>query len=334
MPLGCSALQGPLMIDPIIAVDIGGTNARFCRAWTGKEGAPHLGTIRKYKVADHATLADAWRHFARDEAEALPGKAVIALAAPVGTTPIKLTNSPWVVDPASLKRELALDRLLLVNDFEAMAHGVMALPRQHLAHLFGPDEGLPVEGAITILGPGTGLGVGLVSRAGGNVRILPSEGGHMSFAPVDEEDDRLLAQLRRRFGRVSVERVVSGRGLGYLHAALAQLAGSAEETPEDALLWQAALGDDDGLAREALVRLCRSYGAVAGDLALAHGASAVVLAGGLTARMRDAPPFRNFHERFCAKGRYRTIMEKLPVYYADYPEVGLLGAAAAGIARF
>jgi len=321
------------MTHEIIAVDIGGTNARFCRARISRGCAPQLGEIRKYKVAEHPTLADAWRHFAQDEGDGLPDEAVVALAAPVAETPIKLTNSPWIVDPQELKRELALDQLLLVNDFEAMAYGIMALPREHLVHIFGPDHGLPVSGAVSIIGPGTGLGVGLVSCAQGDVRVLPTEGGHMSFAPVDEEDDLLLSQLRKRFGRVSVERVVSGRGLGYIHCALAQLAGSDVETPEDAQLWQAALNGGEGLAQEALARLCMSYGAVTGDLALAHGAGAVVLAGGLTGRMKDAPLFAHFQERFLAKGRHRHIMENMPVYHADHPEPGLFGAAAAGAAR-
>lgn len=321
------------MSHEIIAVDIGGTNARFCRARISKGGTPQLGAIRKYKVEDHPTLADAWRHFAQDEADALPDEAVVALAAPVTTPPIKLTNSPWIVDPVGLKRDLALDQLILVNDFEAMAHGIMALPRDHLTHLFGPDSGLPLSGATSIVGPGTGLGVGLASRMEGGTRILPTEGGHMSFAPVDEDDDLLLSQLRKRFGRVSVERVVSGRGLGYIHTALAELAASGETTPEDAVLWQAALDGQQPLAREALSRLCMSYGAVTGDLALAHGAGAVVLAGGLTGRMKEAPEFKGFYERFLAKGRHRRIMETLPIYHADHPEPGLFGAAAAGAAR-
>lgn len=322
------------MSREIIAVDIGGTNARFCRARIGKGSTPQLGAIRKYKVAEHPTLADAWRHFARDEGSAaLPDDAVVALAAPVTSAPIKLTNSPWIVDPAGLKRELALDQLILVNDFEAMSHGVMALPRDRLTHMFGPDEGLPVPGTISIVGPGTGLGVGLASCDGDGIRILPTEGGHLGFAPVDEEDDRLLVRLRERFGRVSVERVVSGPGLGHIHAALAQIAGLAIDTPDDAALWQMALEGTDDLAAAALSRLCKGYGAVSGDIALAHGASAVVLAGGLTGRMKDHSGFGLFYKHFLAKGRHRHIMEALPVYHADHPEPGLFGAAAAEAAR-
>ena len=319
------------MTRDIIAVDIGGTNARFCRARIGKGGAPELGTIRKYRVADHPGLADAWQAFAREEGASLPSDAVIALAAPVDRTPIKLTNSPWIVDPAELKQRLELDRLELVNDFVAMAHGITVMPRDRLGHLFGRDEGLPETGTISVIGPGTGLGVALISRQG-SPRIIATEGGHMDFAAIDEMDDALLARLRLRFGRVSVERVVSGPGLSVLYQALADVDGKDVPEMDDAELWRIALDGSDRLAVRALDRLCRGYGTVAGDLALAHGAGAVVLAGGLTARMSALPVFAAFRERFVAKGRYRSRMGEMPVYFADHPEAGLFGAAAAAMA--
>ncbi len=317
------------MTGEIIAVDIGGTHARFCRARTEDRAAPQLGVVRTYRVADRPGLAEAWRAFARDEALALPGQAVIALAAPVERTPIRLTNSTWAVDPTALEQELGLDRLLLVNDFVAMAHGVTAMPRDRLVHLSGRDTGLPDAGTISVIGPGTGLGVAQISR-GDDMRIIATEGGHIGFAPVDEADDAVLARLRLRFGRVSAERVVSGPGLGALHQALAAIAGREAPERDDAALWQAALGGEDDLAAQALGRLCLSYGTVAGDLALAHGATCVVLTGGLTGRMRHAPAFAAFHERFVAKGRYRAMMADIPVYFADHPELGLFGAAVAG----
>lgn len=321
------------MTDEIIAVDIGGTNARFCRARIRKGRAPELGAVRKYKVADHPGLADAWQAFAHDEGGALPARAVIALAGPVDRTPIKLTNSHWIVDPAALEAKLSLDRLLLVNDFAAMAHGVTAMSPDRLDHLFGPHTGLPGDGTITVLGPGTGLGVALISRGGGT-RIVATEGGHMDFASVDETDDALLSWLRLRYGRVSVERIVSGPGLGALYHALAAIEGRDVDEQDDGGMWRSALAGDNGLAARALDRLCRSYGSVAGDLALAHGAGCVVLAGGLTERMRACPTFAAFHERFVAKGRYRTMMSEMPIYFANHPEAGLFGAAAAGTACF
>lgn len=313
----------------IVAVDIGGTNARFCRARIQAGSPPVLGTIRKYKVADYPGLAEAWQHFLRDEGGDAPMAAITALAGPTDRTPIKMTNSHWVVDPVSLKAQMGLAKLALVNDFEAIAYGIAALPRADLCSLFGPDSGLPDVGTVSVIGPGTGLGVAVISMHPAGVRVLATEGGHVEFAPVDGYEDALLAQLRVRFGRVSTERVVSGPGLNALYQALGPLEGGDAPERSDAELWQHALADDSGLARRALDQLCRSYGSVAGDLALAHGSKAVVLAGGLTGRMKDHPAFAHFVERFAAKGRYRDLMMKMPVYYADRLEMGLFGAAAA-----
>ncbi|MCB2015034.1 MAG: glucokinase [Sphingobium sp.] len=317
------------MSREIVAVDIGGTNARFCRARIEAGSPPELGAIRKYKVADYPGLAEAWQHFLRDDGGEAPSAAIAALAGPIDRTPIKMTNSHWVVDPVALKAQMGLANLALVNDFEAIAYGVAALPHAELFSLFGPDNGLPEKGAISVIGPGTGLGVAIISMHPVGVRVLATEGGHVEFAPVDEYEDALLAQLRVRFGRVSTERVVSGPGLNALYQALGALAGGDAPEHSDAELWQQALGSDSGLARRALDQLCRSYGSVAGDLALAHGSKAVVLAGGLTGRMKDHPAFALFAERFAAKGRYRDLMMKMPIYYADHPEMGLFGAAAA-----
>lgn len=314
----------------IVAVDIGGTNVRFCRAGVSKGHPPDLGAIRKYKVADYPGLADAWRHFAQEEGRALPDAASIAVAAPTAQTPIKLTNSHWVIDPGALAQELSLQRITLVNDFEAIAHGVTALSRDQLCHLFGPDQTLPTDGAITVLGPGTGLGVGLISLAKSGPRILATEGGHMDFAPVDTMDDRILCELRKRFPRVSTERVVSGPGLNLLYQALGALDGADLPEITDQALWKAALSGEDERCAAALSRLCMSYGTVAGDLTLAHGANCVVLAGSLTQRLRQSPLFAGFHSRFVAKGRYRSYMGGIPVVFADHPEFGLFGAAVAG----
>lgn len=335
------------MSRTIIAVDIGGTNARFCLADAatapvasavaasgGTAGGAQLRGIFRCRVADHPGLADAWRAFAATVDGPLPTDAVIALAGPVDRTPIRLTNSPWVIDPAALKAELGLHRLTLINDFAAIAHGVTALPPGHERHLFGPERRPGAPGAITLLGPGTGLGVGLVlppSRDGAAPRVVATEGGHIGFAPTDAEEDRLLGWLRVRFGRVSAERLVSGPGLNNLYQALAALDGEAAASVGDDVLWRQALSGENARAREALTRLVRAYGAVAGDLALAQGAGRVMLAGRLTGLLCALPLFAAFHEAFLAKGRHRDLMEAMPVGYADMPAFGLFGAAVAGL---
>lgn len=317
----------------IIAVDVGGTNARFSRAAIDGNGVPTLGTVRKYKVADHVSLTDTWAAFARDEtadgAGPLPKSACIAFATAIGGDVIKLTNSSWVVRPATLAADLGLEHLRLINDFEAVGHAVSKLPSENLELLFGDDKPFPDNGAVTILGPGTGLGVGMIAYDEGVPHVVATEGGHLDFAPLDSVETRLLDWLRGKFRRVSTERIVSGPGLNNIYQGLAVQNQEKIALMSDADLWAAALDGSVPLARAALERLCLSYGSVAGDLALAQGPHAVVLAGGLTQRMRDYLLTSGFHTRFTAKGRFESLMGSIPVRLAVHDEIGLFGAAAA-----
>ncbi|MBB6122405.1 glucokinase [Sphingobium subterraneum] len=315
----------------IIAVDVGGTNVRFARAQVQARGAPVLtGTVRKYKVADFPSLDACWARFGEDEGTPLPDAAAIGFAAPIRDGAIKLTNSNWIIHPDQLAAQLGVTSLVLVNDFEAVAHAVAHLPAANLPLVFGPDAGFPESGSVTVLGVGTGLGVALILFDKGVPHVIATEGGHGDFAPLDATEDRILAQLRVKFRRVSTERLVSGPGLNTFYQALAQDSGHPVRLMNDADLWRAALeGESGSLARRALDRLCMTYGSVAGDLALIHGAQTVVLAGGLTQRMRDILLTSDFHPRFVAKGRYETMMTNIPVRLAVHDEIGLFGAAAA-----
>jgi glucokinase len=314
----------------IVAADIGGTNARFALATLDNDGVPALGTVRKYRVADYPALVDCWRAFAADEPEPLPERACIAFATAVDAETIKLTNSSWVVRPASLAADLGIRRAQLVNDFEAVAHGISRLPLAEMPLLFGAERPMPRDGTVSVLGPGTGLGVAIVGFQSGRPLIFATEGGHTDFAPLDGIEDRVLQSLRARFGRVSSERILSGPGLNNLYEVLAEIGGHAIRPRGDAALWADALAATDPLARSALDRLAMTYGAVAGDLALSHGSHVVVLAGGLTLRMRDyLVGESSFFARFCAKGRFESMMRAMAVRLVTHDEIGLFGAAAA-----
>ena len=193
-----------------------------------------------------------------------------------------------------------------------------------------PDSSpLPPTGRLTVLGPGTGLGVAHLWRGGGDYRVQSTEGGHIDFAPLDSIEDAILARLRQRYRRVSVERVVSGPGLVDIYEALAGIEGRAIQPTDDRTLWARAASGEDSLAAAAVDRFCLSLGSVAGDFALAQGASAVVIAGGLGLRIRDILLRSGFAERFCAKGRFESLMAALPVKLITHPQPGLFGAAAA-----
>ena len=313
----------------IIAADIGGTNARFVRAKVDARGVPTLGKVRKYKVADYPSLQTCWAAFAKDEGGDLPKAASIAFATAIGRDVIKLTNSSWVIRPDTLDEELGLDHMRLVNDFEAVAHAVARLPQENLPLLFGEDRPFPEDGGVTVVGPGTGLGVAMIAFDDGVPHAIATEGGHLDFAPLDPMDEKILAYLRDKFLRVSTERVVSGPGLNNIYKAMATIGHERVTLMEDAELWQVALDGSDPFARAAFDRFCLCYGSVVGDLALAQGPHAVVLAGGLTQRMRELLPKSGFHERFTAKGRFQSLMKTIPIRLAVHEEIGLYGAAAA-----
>ena len=314
----------------IVAVDLGGTHARFCIAALNGGGRPALGEPRTYRIADYPGLGTAWEAFARDSGRRLPRAASIAIAGPVDGALIRFTNSSWTVRPAMLGDELGLDRHpVLINDFAAMAAAVGVLDPGELAALGGPDGPLPADGITTVIGPGTGLGVAQLLRHEGRRIVLPTEGGHVDFAALDGFEEGLLAVLRERHGRVSAERIVSGPGLSGIREALARLGGRAIVPQDDAMLWAAATSAGDPLASQALDRFVMIFGAVAGDLALAHGANAVVVTGSLSIRIRDRLAGPLFNDRFRAKGRFAARMAGFPVRLAIHPEPGLLGAAVA-----
>ena len=316
-------------MNEIVAVDIGGTHARFAIARIEDGRVRGLGEPCTLMTGEHASLQTAWEVFRDRSGRPLPGAAAIAFAGPVGGELLKLTNNPWVIQPARLPRELGVERLTIVNDFGAIAHAVAQLADSDYRHLCGPPTGLPREGVISIIGPGTGLGVAQLLRRGGSHHVVETEGGHIDFAPLDAIEDRILATLRGRYRRVSVERLAAGMGLGHIHEVLAAIEGRPVETRDEKALWTAALAGSDSLAGAALARYCLILGSVAGDLALAHGAAGVVIAGGLGLRLADRLPGSGFRDRFIAKGRFERRMDELPVKLLQYPQPGLFGAAAA-----
>ena len=313
----------------LVAVDLGGTNVRFAIATVENRTVTALGAATTLHTAEHASLANAWAAYAEQAGRPLPRAAGLAIACPITGEVLKLTNSPWVLRPATLPSELGVDRLTLVNDFGAVGHAVAQLPAEHFRHICGPDRPLPETGVIGILGPGTGLGVAHLLRAKNTYHVMECEGGHLDFAPVDSIDDAILARLRARYRRVSTERIVSGPGLANIYECLAALEGRAMPTLDDKKLWAAALEGTDSLAVTALGRFCLTLGSVAGDLALAQGAHAMVVGGGVGARIADILSQSGFASRFTAKGRMETMLAGLPVKLITHEQPGLFGAAAA-----
>lgn len=317
----------------ILCGDIGGTHCRLAMAaWDGRrvvlERAATLATAGQ--PDPYAVLA------AFLESETEVEACCMAVAGPTDGRVVRFTNLAWHLDAGVLSARFGIPRTSLVNDFAAVGWGLDCLdPDQSLTL----QAGEPRTGAPRLaLGAGTGLGVGLVTWRGDHYRPLDSEGGHIGFAPVSAEQDRLLDFLRRRLGgRVSVERILSGPGLVDLYrfcladAGLDDTPALAAERPAQAIS-RAGLEDGEPAARRALALFAAILGQTAGDLALACRAEGgVYLAGGIAPKLRQVLEDGTFLTGFRAKGRFAAWMEKLPVTLVLDPDIGLKGAALAAI---
>ncbi len=316
--------------EPALVADIGGTNARFALATFGA-GRPELSRIEKLATADFASLQQAAAHYL-DGCGERPRRAALAVACPVRGDEIRLTNRAWSFSRRELAVSLGLDALTVLNDFGAAARALPALGSHEHELLYGPDVPDWV-GPISVLGPGTGLGMALLHRCPDQRwQVIETEGGHVSFAALGTEERRIHDWLAARHGRVSVERVLSGAGLSKIDAALLGRPASRQDTPDDALrapadLVAAALAGNDRAARDALARFCAILGSVAGDCALIHGARCVAIAGGIVPRLTSFLKTSAFRERFLDKGRFAAHLEQVSVLLMTHPDPGLLGAA-------
>ncbi|MBN8735574.1 MAG: glucokinase [Xanthomonadales bacterium] len=312
--------------------DIGGTNARFALTDVSSPVPSILHELTETDTEFHS-LRDAAQHYLGTTA-ARPAHAVLAVASPVEGDDITLTNRDWSFNRGALQQALGLDHLQLINDFAAIAWAAPHLAAGDRVTLHG-SSATPPKGPITLIGAGTGLGVALLT--GSTARgwhVVPTEGGHASFAPTDDEERWIAAWLRTRHGRVSNERLLSGHGLSNIDAALRGVAPVAAPAPQTGSrrskdVVDAALSGKDPGAEHALRRFCRIYGAVAGDAALLHGASTVLIAGGVVLHFLDYFLASEFMDAFTAKGRHAGYMQRMAVQVITNPNPGLLGAAVA-----
>lgn len=313
----------------ILVGDVGGTHARF--AVVEPSGAVPWRILHRLDLAEpFATFNDALRSYLeRAGVTPLPRLAAVAVAGPVAAGTARFTNRGWDISEQAL-REVGFERALLINDFAALALAVDLLDEKHL-HAIGPQlKGLEGE-TITILGAGTGFGVSCLARYGDLAVPMATEGGHMSFAPSNADELAALQLMWKQAGRVSIERILSGDGLEHLYRTLEQLAGRSPPALTAAEISAAALRHEAG-PRAALTTFCSIFGAVAGDLALAHGArGGVYIAGGIAEKIEEFLIQSPFRRRFEDKGRLTGYVAAIPTQLIVNPDIALLGAARSGI---
>lgn len=315
----------------LLVGDVGGTNARFALA-RRVESRIVLDHHESFPAHEHPTFLGGVKAFL-DGCDVKPSGGVLAVAGPVTDGAIDLTNSPWRVSEGELQT-LGLNPVRLINDFEALAWGAPIVPEDQLASLGGPAEGQH-DAAIAVLGPGTGFGVSALARdSHGREIALPSEGGHACFAPGDAVEDEILRILRRRYDRVSIERLICGPGLLNMHRALAEIDGRETHVDDPAEITREALEDMNSPCGATLARFCAILGAVAGDVALTMGArGGIYIAGGIAPRILPFLKASPFRERFERKGRFQPYMEAIPTKVILHKHAALLGAARVAFAE-
>jgi glucokinase len=323
---------------PALIADIGGTNARFALTDLASP-RPDMHAVQTLPCCEYASLqhaAEAYLENVGANVGATITDASIAVACPVDGDAIRLTNRAWAFSRRELQDVLGFARFEVINDFGAVAWSVPALSPDDVVSLHG-DDALPQRGPISVLGPGTGLGVALlVGDAERGWQVVETEGGHVSFAPIGEEEAKIQRWMNQRFGRTSNERLLCGVGLSHIDAALrdpgtgpSPLGDSATVLREPAAIVEAALEGHDLNARRTLARFCSVLGSVVGDTALIHGAKSVMIAGGIVPRFIPFLQSSAFRERFLAKGRFAAYLEKVSLHVITHPQPGLLGAACA-----
>jgi len=315
-----------------LLADIGGTNARFALADIAGAHPLHADSVRSFEVANFQSLAAAAEHyldgFEKERARIVTG--VFALAGRIDGDAARITNHTWTISRADTQHALGLAKLRLVNDFAAQAMAIALLGPEDLATI-GSLPWQPSNArsrTYGVLGPGTGLGVGGLVVREGCTFALETEGGHVSFAPGNDEESHLLERMTERFGRVSNERLVCGAGLVNIHRALCEMAGDEppDLQPQDVTAGAAA---GDARCKHAIEVFCSVFGAIAGDLALTLGAwDGIFLTGGLVPKMIGELRTSAFRRRFEAKGRFAGAMAAVPTVAVLHPQAGLLGTAA------
>lgn len=306
-----------------LVADIGGTNMRIAVA----DGVNAVSQVRQYKVTDYASPVETIQAYLADTGMEKPTHVCLAIACPVNSDQITMTNHSWSFSIEQSRAELGVEALHVINDFTAIALSVPFLTNNQKIQVGGGES--ETNQPIAVYGAGTGLGVAHVISQGGKWIALPGEGGHVDFAPNNQQEMDVLTYLAKDFGHVSAERLMSGQGIANIYRALAALNQASEKELEPAQITERALNGSCQLCKTTLDMFCNVMGSFGGNLALTLlTRGGVFIAGGIVPRFAEYLINSGFRERFEAKGRFEPINKTIPVFIVTEDQPGLLGAAA------
>ncbi len=317
----------------LLAGDVGGTKT-FLGLFRRSAVRPIAAEVRSFRTADFPDLGALCLQFLRDTSTnpADVEAASFGVAGPITGTRAHLTNVPWVVDLDTLRSEVPVPRAYLLNDLEALAWSVPVLTNDeiHVLHEGHVDP----EGSVALIAAGTGLGVALLPRVGGRLVPRPSEGGHVDFAPRNADEQSLASALIKEYGRVDVERVVSGPGLANIHRILhphqcAALTPTPPSRELPAAISRSAMETACPSCVRTLECFVSAYGASAGNLALTVlSTGGLYLGGGIAPKILPALRWPHFMQSFLEKSPMDALISRIPINVILNPRAGLLGAAS------
>lgn len=318
----------------VLAGDVGGTKSALALFEVNSSGALQLVRDGTLPSREFDSLELAIEQFLAAGERPAIDSVCLGVAGPVVDGRCVATNLPWIIDEKLLTLAIPCPRVKLLNDLEIAAHGVLGLPEDELRTL---QAGVPRRGNLVLVAAGTGLGEALIIRDGERRIVIASEGGHAEYAARGDLEEDLLRYLRKEFGRVSYERVLSGPGLFNIYRFLrdsgwgkesSAVAERMKTTDPSAVVGQMGLAKSDPLCDKALDLFVSIYGAEAGNLALkVMAVGGVLVGGGIAPRIIERLAAGGFVAAFRDKGRLTPLMESLPIHVALNPRAPLLGAA-------
>lgn len=318
----------------LLVADIGGTNARFGLveydpAKSQASGKVNYTTQQQItlKCANYPDMANMIKACCVEFGISMPAHACLAIAGPIEHGQASMTNLNWKFSINSLRDQLGMETLHVINDFASLAYAVPFLDAAELVTLYAAKSN--PEAPIVVMGPGTGFGMAGLVPENGNWKIIPTEGGHASFAPTNEKEIAIKSYLLKEQSHVSVENILSGAGLVNLYRALAYNAGVEAKPYSPADVSNKGLSNEDPICREAVVTFCEVLGEVAGDKALSWGAKGgVVIGGGITPKLVDILHETHFQERYINKGPMTNYVSDISIRLIVNDKAALVGSAA------
>jgi glucokinase len=313
---------------PRLLADIGGTNVRFAlEQEDGRINATFVRPLKAFPSISHAIST----YLSQPQAVAAGAiqvrYAAFALAGPIAGDFVRMTNADWSFSTEVISREFNFEKLLVMNDFTALSMAIPRLTHEQIRQIGGGSQ--KPKNTIGLIGAGTGLGVSGLIPSGDTWLPLATEGGHVSFSPMNDRELDILRFVWREFSHVSAERLLSGMGLELLYRALISLSDATPDAIDAPEIARRALANECPICEETIETFCVMLGTVASNLALTLGAQGgIYIGGGIVQRLGLRFDQSGFRKRFEEKGRYASYLSAIPTYVITAENPAFLGLSA------